>query len=82
MTFIAELTDFDAAQQAFQDSMSDVAGDNPEMESDDYAADIVVSVAMRCDQETARELCRCELGYVPQEVLRYFPGMKPVSLDW
>lgn len=73
------ITDFDDATTAFEAAMKDVAGDNPNAEPDDYAWDTCVSVALRCDAETARELCRTQLGAIPQDVLRHFPGMQDMD---
>jgi len=79
MPYAPTYTDFDAAMAAFDAGMRDVAGDNPEMEGDEYAWDICVSVALDCDADTARELCRTQLGAVPQEVRRHFPGMRDMD---
>jgi hypothetical protein len=80
MTYTPTYTDFDAAMAAFETAMSDVEGDNPEAAPDDYAADMCAMIALQCDQETARELCRTQLGFVPRDVLRFFPGMRDVEL--
>src|SRR5439155_24927 len=80
MPYTPEYTDYDAAVAAFNAAMQDVEADNPEAVPDDYAADICASVATLCDAETARELCRTELGFVPRDVLRFFPGMKDVEM--
>ena len=72
------ITDLEKAVEEFENAMTDAKVDNPEMFSDEYAWDICVSVALQCDEATARELCRTQLGAVPQEVLRNFPGMKPM----
>jgi hypothetical protein len=73
------ITDFDVAITAFEAAMKDVAGDNLDAEPDDYAWDICVSVALQCDAETARELCRTQLGAIPREVMVRFPGMRDME---
>lgn len=80
MPYTPEFTDYDAAVNAFNVAMSDVEGDQPDVEPDDYAHDMCAMIAMQCDAETARELCRTQLGFVPRDVLRFFPGMRDVEL--
>jgi hypothetical protein len=72
------IIDLVSAIEEFEFSLADVAADNPGASPDDYAWDICVSVALRCDEDTARELCRTQLGAIPQDVLRSFPDMEPM----
>lgn len=64
-----------AARRALAAALSDVAGDNPEIEQDAYAADIVEAVALDCSPAVAAELCRTELGWVPAGLRRLRPDL-------
>lgn len=64
------ITDYDTAFNALQDSISDVRADMGDEAVDEGYADIVEAVAWNCDDATARELFRAELGYVTQTFAR------------
>ena len=86
MTHIAEYTDIDAAQDAFEVAMDDTCADMgvTRDESDAFASDIVTSIALQCDAATAGELCRRELGFVPSDVLAFFPqgSIRQLAEGW
>jgi hypothetical protein len=65
------ITTIDDAQHEFQVSLQEAAEDSG-MESDTIASDILFSTAMNCDKETAYELSRRELGWVTDEIVRFF----------
>lgn len=76
-------TDIDEAQEAVRVAIRETCLDmglDPDQDGDEFASDLVESIALQCDAATARELCRVELAYVPQGVMRYFPGMRPVEV--
>lgn len=64
-------TNIEDAQHEFQVSLQEAAEDSG-MHPDQIASDILFSTAMNCDEATARELCRRELGWVTPEVARFF----------
>lgn len=53
------------AQHELQVSIQEACGENPDVNPDDVAHDMVSSVAWNCTDEVALELCRTELGWVP-----------------
>lgn len=57
----------DAAIAAFDLAMADVVGDMGG-DADGYAYDLVISVAYDCTPEIAKELCRTQLGFVPDVI--------------
>jgi hypothetical protein len=58
----------DAAISAMDVFIEDVIGDNPGLSADDVAYDAVLSVAFDCEEEIGRELCRTQLGFVPDSL--------------
>lgn len=50
---------------AIQETCDDLG---PDVNPDDIHRDMVVSIAWNCDDATALELCRRELGHVPYEL--------------
>jgi hypothetical protein len=74
------LTNIEDAQHEFQVSLEEAAADSG-MEADTIAGDILFATAMNCDQATAYELSRIELGWVTDEVKRFFapPSMPRVE---
>ena len=76
-------TDLDSAQVAVQVAIRETCLDmglDPDQDGDEFAADLVTSIALQCDAATARELCRVELAYVPRDVHRNFPGLQDVEI--
>jgi hypothetical protein len=78
------ITNIQDAQHEFQVSLEEAAADSG-MEADTIASDILFSTAMNCDKETAFELSRIELGWVTDEIKRFFaprPAEKPEPWLW
>jgi hypothetical protein len=71
------LTTIEEAQYEVEVAVQEAQADNPEVGADDIAHDMVISIAYNCTPEVARELCRREFGWVPQE-LEAWLGRK----DW
>jgi hypothetical protein len=77
-----------SARRALAAALADAAGDNPGVEEDSYAADLVEAVALDCSPDAAAELCRTELGWIPSALLRLRPDVAkyaarhPSSLLW
>jgi hypothetical protein len=76
------LTTIEDAQHEFQVSLEEAAEDSG-MESDEIASDILFATAMNCDKETAYELSRRELGWVTDEIKRFFtPAAEQKPEPW
>jgi hypothetical protein len=60
----------DEAIVAFDLAMADVANDMGGEATDDNAYDLVVSITYVCEPEVARELCRTQLGFIPDSLHR------------
>ena len=61
------ITNIDAAIAAFWDAEADIQADLGEDVEVEYK-DIVLAVAWEMDDDTARELCRIKLGWIPYEL--------------
>lgn len=59
------ITDYDEAYRELEAAVRDTIADNPEVSEDDVWHDMVASIALMCDDATALELCRTQLGSVP-----------------
>jgi hypothetical protein len=59
------ITSIEDAQAALQNAIADAMGDNPDVGEDDIAADMVAAVTWECDDATAVELARREIGWYP-----------------
>lgn len=64
-TPIGLFTTLDQAMEAFDVAMKDVMEDTGVEDGDDIACDIALSIAHDCTPHVARELCRVELGFIP-----------------
>jgi succinate dehydrogenase/fumarate reductase flavoprotein subunit len=58
------ITNIDDAQHEMAAATEDAVADSG-CDPDEIAYDMVVAVAWNCDDDTARELCRRELGDIP-----------------
>jgi hypothetical protein len=65
------ITSIEDAQHEFGVSLEEAAADSG-LEPDTIASDILFSTAMNCDKATAYELSRRELGWVTDEIKRFF----------
>lgn len=63
-------TSLDRASEALDVALRDVQDDSGLSEETIYW-DILLSVAADCDEETARELCRTNLGMLPDSLTWY-----------
>lgn len=72
------ITNIEEAQAALNAAISDALGDNPDVGEDDIAADMVAAVTYECDDATALELARRELGFYPGGA-RSIPN---ATMDW
>lgn len=61
-------TTYEAAKNALDAAIGDTVADNPEISGDDVAWDMTVAIALISDRDTAAELCRRELGFIPSQV--------------
>lgn len=61
------ITNIDAAMAVFDDAEHDMQMDLGEDVEIEYK-DIVLAVAWDMDDDTARELCRIKLGWIPYEL--------------
>lgn len=58
----------EAASNAVDAMIGSLLADNPDLDGDDVAHDVVVAIALSSVPEVATELCRTQLGWVPAEV--------------
>lgn len=56
------------AMEGLEIARKDVLSDNPGLSGDDVMYDLVSSVAQDSDAEVGRELCRTQLGFVPDSL--------------
>lgn len=65
-----KFTTLDQAMEAFAVAMKDVLDDNPDgaVDADNYAFDIIKGIAQDCEEKIGRELCRTQLGFVPDSL--------------
>jgi len=62
------------AEAALVEAMEDAESDYPEVETDTVAYEMVKSIAWMSDVKVGRELCRRNLGYIPDELSGKLPG--------
>lgn len=68
------LTTIEEAQYEVETAIEEAQADNPEVGGDDIAHDMVISISFNCTPEVARELCRRNFGYVPDQVTQWLGG--------
>jgi hypothetical protein len=56
-----------------QDCMADF-GDEMEISEDEIWVDIARSVLVDASEDVAREVCRCQIGWMPEDLKRHFQG--------
>ena len=64
-----EYNTIEDAQKALAASIADTAADNPEVGEDDVAYEMVVAIAGFSRPDIAAELCRRELGWIPEHIV-------------
>lgn len=71
-TPVGLFTTLDQALEAFDVALKDVADDFGDECSDEYAFDVAIGLAYDCTPAVARELCRTQLGFIP-DALGFVP---------
>lgn len=68
---ITRRSTYEACVKEISDSAEEVLGDigvNEDVPADEVWADLAASLLIDAKPDVAREVCRCQLGYVPQSL--------------
>lgn len=74
-------TGYRVAVRAIETAVAAAVADNPELEGreDEVWADMAASMLTDASEDVGREVCRTQLGYVPQALDRYWKKRRAVD---